>query len=109
MPDNTMFQAQNSYESRDYALSVTNGTEKISLSMRPLDERIGMGCSLTTDEARRYAYDILRRAKEVDENKLRDRKAYHVEVAAIDTDAFLEWVHRFSAKVVDVVDIEPGS
>lgn len=59
------FQATNTYEKRDYEVGVTNG-ERVSIMMRPKGEQAGLACSMSTDEARRFARDVMRRANEAD-------------------------------------------
>lgn len=63
----TTFEARDGYEGRDYEVGATNGAERVSISMRPLDSLRGLGASMTPTEARRLAADLTARADEIDD------------------------------------------
>lgn len=60
------FHGQNTYERRNYEVAVTNGRLRVSISLRPVDQNTGLGCSMSTEEARRFANEVLRRVEQVE-------------------------------------------
>lgn len=62
----TMFGARNYYERADYAIGVTNGQIRVSLSVRSINEHRGATVSFPSDVARELAVDLIARADLID-------------------------------------------
>lgn len=62
----TTFAAHNSYEGTDYQIDLTNGYERVSISMRAVHEFRGLGASMTPDVARALAVGLVARAEAVE-------------------------------------------
>lgn len=62
----SFFTAHNGYEDREYSVETTNGAERVSLVMRPVDSISGLGASMAPDVARELGADLIARADKID-------------------------------------------
>jgi hypothetical protein len=69
---NTTYHVRNFYEGTEYELSMTHGSERVSVGLRPELWEETYGFNMPTDQARQIAADIVRRCDEIDGGKAPD-------------------------------------
>jgi len=60
-----LIRLENSYDGYEVELGTTNGAERISLSVRRLDEYKGIAGSMSPDDAEKLGVDLIQRAGQV--------------------------------------------
>lgn len=65
----TTFEIRDYYWRQDVEVSVTNGTERVSLGLRPVNAPVGVGGSMTPETARQLAAELNARADEVERRR----------------------------------------